>query len=337
MLTPPRPARSLVFCLIASLAGVTAGCESDEVPLAAAQVSPRAIYEGGLIEAGLGASLLVQRWHAAADSALYDDEAAPLPTRQTPAFEAAAPDAWSARLALRRGEVLRLELVPALDADSARVFADLFFVPPADTLPITQTLWSDAAWTYADSTRTLRTDTLRYERRARRDETVVLRVQPELLASGTVAVHLETSPSLGFPVASVNERAIRSLWGAPRDGGARRHEGIDIFAPRGTPVVASASGRITRVQETPLGGRVVWLRTRYGSLYYAHLDSQRVRRGQRVQPGDTLGTIGNTGNARTTPPHLHFGIYTGRGAVDPYPYVVGRRSGPRITLAAAAD
>ncbi|MEM6784210.1 MAG: M23 family metallopeptidase [Bacteroidota bacterium] len=337
MLALPHLARPLEFCFIAALLGSTVGCESGESPLAVADLSPHEAYQDGLIMAGLGTSLLVQRWQDAADTALYVDEAAPLPTWQAPAFNAATPAAWSARLNLRRGEVLRLNVVPALVADSARVFADLFFVPPTDTLPITQRLWSDVAWTYADSTGTVQSDTLRYERRVRRDETVLLRIQPELLATGTVNVRSRTAPSLGFPVASVNERAIRSLWGAPRDGGARRHEGIDIFAPRGTPAVASAPGRITRVQETPLGGRVVWLRTRYGSLYYAHLDSQLVSRGQRVQPGDTLGTVGNTGNARTTPPHLHFGIYTGRGAVDPYPFVVGRRDGPRIRPANATD
>ena len=63
--------------------------------------------------------------------------------------------------------------------------------------------------------------------------------------------------------------------------------------------------------------------TRTGQhLYYAHLDRQLVQPGQHVRPGDTLGLVGNTGNARTTVPHLHFGIYqSGRGAVDPWPYL----------------
>jgi len=68
-----------------------------------------------------------------------------------------------------------------------------------------------------------------------------------------------------------------------------------------------------------LGGNVVWLRDQFGrSHYYAHLDSQVVHRGQRLQVGDTLGFVGNTGNARTTPPHLHFGLYSS-GSFDPYP------------------
>jgi hypothetical protein len=65
------------------------------------------------------------------------------------------------------------------------------------------------------------------------------------------------------------------------------------------------------------------------SLYYAHLDRQTVAAGQRVRAGDTVGFVGNTGNARTTAPHLHFGVYrAGEGAVDPFPYVDTRRPPP---------
>src|SRR5690606_19203455 len=59
------------------------------------------------------------------------------------------------------------------------------------------------------------------------------------------------------------------------------------------------------------------------SLYYAHLDSQVARPGQAVEPGDVLGLMGNTGNARGTPTHLHFGIYGGGGALNPYYFVAG--------------
>ena len=84
--------------------------------------------------------------------------------------------------------------------------------------------------------------------------------------------------------------------------------------------MAAAPGTVTRVNETNLGGKVVWLRDTLGnSLYYAHLDSQAVSSGMQVNIGDTLGFVGNTGNARTTPPHLHFGVYRrGEGPVDPW-------------------
>jgi hypothetical protein len=134
---------------------------------------------------------------------------------------------------------------------------------------------------------------------------------------------VQVDPTLAFPVLPGNERDVGSRFGAPREGGRRSHHGIDIFARRGTPVIAVADAQVNRVQETPIGGRVVWLRDVHGnSLYYAHLDRQAVTSGQRVQKGDTVGYVGNTGNARTTPPHLHFGIYRrGEGPVDPWWFV----------------
>jgi hypothetical protein len=90
-----------------------------------------------------------------------------------------------------------------------------------------------------------------------------------------------------------------------------------------TPALAAADGVVRGVGVTSLGGKVVWLRDEDGhALYYAHLDRQYVTEGQQVRTGDTLGFIGNTGNARTTPPHLHFGIYArGEGPVDPWYFV----------------
>jgi hypothetical protein len=119
------------------------------------------------------------------------------------------------------------------------------------------------------------------------------------------------------------ERDIGSTFGDPRDGGARAHHGVDIFAPRGTPVLAADSGITRRVGTNARGGNVVWLRDHRGhSLYYAHLDRHAVVEGVRVEIGDTIGFVGNTGNARSTPPHLHFGIYRrGEGPIDPWWFV----------------
>lgn len=134
---------------------------------------------------------------------------------------------------------------------------------------------------------------------------------------------LYTEPTLVFPVSGKGNKAIQSFWGASRGGGSRSHKGIDIFAKRGTPVVAATDGFITNTGNRGLGGKQVWLRDGiFGqSLYYAHLDSIAVSGGNRVKVGDTLGFVGNTGNAKTTSPHLHFGIYTSGGAVDPLPFV----------------
>jgi hypothetical protein len=87
--------------------------------------------------------------------------------------------------------------------------------------------------------------------------------------------------------------------------------------------VAAADGTIVGVREGGIGGKTVWLRPdgQNITLYYAHLDEQLVQEGQAVKKGDVVGLVGNTGNARTTPPHLHFGIYGFGGAINPFPFV----------------
>lgn len=149
-------------------------------------------------------------------------------------------------------------------------------------------------------------------------------IQPEMSAGSDFIITLNKRPLYtAFPVAGKGNAAIGSFWGMERDGGIRKHEGIDIFARRGTPVVAVADGAITYTGEKGIGGKQVWLRdSNFGSsLYYAHLDSIAVTSGSRVRVGDTLGFVGNSGNAKFTPPHLHFGIYRNYGAVNPLPFV----------------
>jgi murein DD-endopeptidase MepM/ murein hydrolase activator NlpD len=151
-----------------------------------------------------------------------------------------------------------------------------------------------------------------------------------LLAIGAVLVLIyysrDREPSLTdarvYPV-SGKKADVGSVWGDERDGGRRRHQGIDIFARKGTAVVAIEGGVITSREETRLGGKVLWLRPQgaWWRAYYAHLDEQLVKEGDHVYKGQVIGTVGNTGNAKTTPAHLHFGIYTLFGAIDPLPVV----------------
>jgi murein DD-endopeptidase MepM/ murein hydrolase activator NlpD len=150
----------------------------------------------------------------------------------------------------------------------------------------------------------------------------VLRLQPELFRKGEYSLSITTGPSLLFPVGGKNAKT-GSFWGAGRDGGKRSHEGIDIFAPKNTPAIAAADGIITGVGEGGLGGKVVWLRPldKNVTLYYAHLDKQLVHEGQVVKKGEAVGLVGNTGNAKHTPSHLHFGVYSSSGPVDPFPFV----------------
>ena len=111
--------------------------------------------------------------------------------------------------------------------------------------------------------------------------------------------------------------AYADTWGAPRSGG-RRHEGVDMIAPRGVPIYAVTNGRVT-FKSNRLGGNAVSLvgdnGTRY---YYGHLDSYVGASGRRVLAGDLIGYNGDTGNAKFSTPHLHFEIHPGGGlAVNP--------------------
>ena len=126
--------------------------------------------------------------------------------------------------------------------------------------------------------------------------------------------------TLQVPVRGVAPRALRDTWHGAR-GEGRKHEGIDIFAKRGTAVVATTEGVVLRVSTNRLGGQVVWVLGPGGQRhYYAHLDRYAdIGNGQRVRPGTVLGYVGTTGNAAGTPPHLHYGIYDAGGAINPYP------------------
>ncbi len=132
------------------------------------------------------------------------------------------------------------------------------------------------------------------------------------LATDAVPAHLPN------PILVARPPRLADSWGAARPG-RRRHEGIDIFAPKGTPVVSTTRGIVTRVGMNRLGGRIVGvLGPGLEWHYYAHLDRfGTFHEGDIVQAGDVLGYVGNTGNARTTPSHLHYGIYRG-GAQNPY-------------------
>jgi len=123
-----------------------------------------------------------------------------------------------------------------------------------------------------------------------------------------------------FPVA--DPHTFSSTFGAPRSGG-RSHEGNDIFAPMGTPLLASERGVIDNMGTGTLGGIKLWLIGESGTqYYYAHLIdyADGITEGTLVEAGEIIGYVGNTGNAISTPPHLHYEIHPeGGDAIDPYP------------------
>ena len=245
-----------------------------------------------------------RQWLAASKKALDDAQPISLPYRQQGYFHADNPRALGLQFNAKFGERITF-IINKNGGVHLPIYADLF-KNGSTSSPI---LSADTAST-------------QFSFDAEETGTYILRLQPELFRSGEYRLSVSVGPSLGFPV-SGSKANVGSVWGDSRDGGKRRHEGIDIFAPRLTPAIAAADGYISGVREEGLGGKTVWLRPTDKNvyLYYAHLDKQLVHEGQFVKKGDVVGLVGNTGNAQHTPSHLHFGVYTFAGPVDPLPFV----------------
>jgi murein DD-endopeptidase MepM/ murein hydrolase activator NlpD len=298
---------------------LVAGCGSASVRNPFDRATPHEQYARGLQAAGLADTALARDWLTAAGRALSQPEPARMPLTNEVRHQPTEPRAYGYSFSLKRGRVLRVSLDVAA-SEPARVFIDLFMARDGGQVP------RHLASAEPDAT------TLEYE--IERDATYILRIQPELLRGGTLTIGQQTTAALTFPVAGRTAAAVQSYFLDPRDNNRRDHHGIDIFAPRNTPVLAAADGVVSQVGTSNLGGNIVWVwdHRRGQSHYYAHLERQAVSAGQRVRAGDVVGYVGNTGNARTTPPHLHFGIYQrGEGPIDPLPFVQGAR-GPEISV-----
>lgn len=270
--------------------------------------SPHEKYADALESAGLEATAMGKLWFASADKSLAQPLTISLPYKETGYFAPEKPAAAGYRFTARTGEKLLIKIMAT----------------PSSGVALFTELWQ--AGIEKDKHKLLESvDTLsrQLEYEVNKETDFLVRLQPELLKGIEYTLTITTQPSLAFPVSSSGNPRVISTWGVDRDAGARRHEGVDIAATFRTPALAAAEGRIVRVNENNLGGKVVFLspKDKNYSLYYAHLDSQLVSPGQLVKQGDVLGLVGNTGNARTTPPHLHFGIYTAGGAIDPFPFI----------------
>ncbi len=282
--------------------------------------SPREQYGQSLKQAKLDRTALGSDWLAAGDRALRDSLRIAIPYRESGYFSASRAFAVGYRIDAQRGDKMLIR-VETQGQKSAQVFIDVFALESRDRVSLVAASKAD-------------TNVLAWE--PRRTQTYLIRIQPELLRTGRYTIAITREPALAFPVQGRDSRQISSFFGAPRDGGRRRHEGVDIFAPRGTPAVASVDGVVSGVGTNQLGGNVAFLtdNERNIRLYYAHLDRWNVSDGQRVTVGDTIGFVGNTGNARTTGPHLHFGIYGfSDGATDPLPFIrLGRGPARQVLL-----
>jgi murein DD-endopeptidase MepM/ murein hydrolase activator NlpD len=242
-------------------------------------------------------------WLAASQKALVTPQTIELPYRQNGYFHPDKPRSLGLHFHAKQGERL-VFAINKKPSSNFILYADLFKANSTDPLLSADTSASQFSFDIEET------------------GDYVLRLQPELFRTGEYSLSISVAPSLGFPIA-YSKANIGSFWGDDRDGGKRNHEGVDIFAPKLTPAIAAADGYITGVREGGLGGKTVWLRPegKNYTLYYAHLDQQLVKEGQLVKKGETIGLVGNTGNAKYTPSHLHFGIYTYAGAIDPLPFV----------------
>lgn len=274
------------------------------------QASPHERYADSLHSAGLSETELGRAWIRASTASLAEAPRVELPYREIGYFDPARPGAAAFEVALPAGQRLEAQVTTEPASEDAW-FLDL--------------LRDDGeGWETVASAE----GALEVSRRADDPEVFFVRLQPELLRGGRYEILLQGVGSLAFPVEGAGRGNIGSGFGAPRNGGSRFHRGVDVFAPRGTPVLAAADGRITRVGSNRLGGNVVHLRGEDGlSFYYAHLDRHTVRAGARVRAAEPVGEVGNTGNARNTPPHLHFGVFRRGEAVDPYGYLVDLGAG----------
>jgi hypothetical protein len=254
-----------------------------------------------------------REWEAASLAAIDAPLLAGRAYREIGLFPEEGPHALGLRVSIPEGQRLHLNL-DGDDGDLPPLFLDVFREAPDSLTGESPDQRRRPAFVLGDE---LDGDSWAFDAPETGD--FVLRVQPELGGGGRYQLTIRVGAPWHFPVADAGEEDIGSVFGDLRDGGRREHHGVDIFAPRRTPVLAAADGRISSVDTTGVGGRVVWQREANGrrSIYYAHLDEALVQDGQQVRAGDTIGLVGNTGNARTTPPHLHFGAYR-RGAMDPW-------------------
>ena len=276
-------------------------------------ISPYESYVKSLETSGISKSSMGKKWISSGQNALLNpNESIRPPFKSEIFFREITPTAVSYGLKYEENAKLTFK-ISSKGKDNNGVYVDIFENNPNKNR-IKNFYVKDTIFVYENNN----------------TQNLILRIQPQLLVNQYVTLEIIENAKLAFPVKNGSNKDIQSHWGVPREGGLRKHEGVDIFNKKGTPILAVEDGKIARVGTNHLGGKVVWQRLgMFGqSIYYAHLDSQAVSTGQTVKKGDIVGFMGNTGNAKTTPSHLHFGIYTGSGAIDPILYILKRDTIP---------
>ncbi len=310
-------------CAVLASIVFASACQPEIVPKPYVPTSAHDAYRHSLEETGLSKTALGRDWKKAGASALRSPVEVAPPFKETVYIDAAGAFATGYRFSVVRGQrtEVQLSLQPTSDW---RIYLDLFREPEKRGEPRVHV----ASGGEGD---------LRLAFEPRQDGKYLLRIHSELLRGGSCTLEIRNIASLDFPVAGHDVSSIGSTFGAPREAGRRSHHGVDIFARRHTEVLATSNARVRRVDEWKLGGNIIWLEDpeRNIRLYFAHLQTQDVEEGVWVKAGDRIGTVGNSGNARTTPPHLHFGVYArGKGPIDPYPFIHQPTRKPRAVRVA---
>ena len=283
------------------------GCRQENVPERYRPRNEHDVYKLSLIQANIHESALGKDWVKSSRKSLEQAIEVEPPYKEAFFLDPAKAESMGYRFSVKRGQKIEVKVV-MLHTDSMKVFIDLYRFNN-DSLKYYQHVASADSSDYQ----------LAFE--PRRDADYILRLQPELLRGGRFSITIQKVPSYSFPVAGRSSKSIESYFGAPRDDGKREHHGVDIFARRHTPIIAPTRAYVRSVTTRGIGGNIIWLRDSRGhNLYFAHLQTQLVNPRTYVNPGDTIGTVGNTGNAKLTPTHLHFGIYRG-GPIDPINFI----------------
>ena len=266
--------RSRWFPVIPVLASLMlGGCQPEKVPVPYQPTDAYDAYRHSLQEAQLLQTALGSDWVQAGELALRNPTRVSTPFEEHHFVEADRAVARGFRFHVTHGQRVEVE-VSAHSEKPIRLFIDLFRLDPTSDSPLTHV----ASAGEGDR---------RLDFEPRNNGEYVLRVQPELLRSAQCEIVIRKVRSLAFPVEGYDTPAIGSGFGAPRDAGRRTHHGVDIFARRHTPVIATSEAVVRRVDVWSLGGNIVWLwdAERQLRLYYAHLQTQEVTEGQRVSRG----------------------------------------------------
>jgi len=289
-------------------------CQQKEPTLSSlfTPLSARANYENRLKENKDYDKNKLVEWDSISNLAFSKNVEIPTPYRQTGFFLKGRAEVLAFEVPLKLGEQIDIQLTS--DTADIQLFMDFFQKIDGHWHPILKSKEGQTAFHFV----------------VPKSETFLLRIQPQFHKAANYELKILKHPTYAFPVKGRKYEDVWSFWGDERDAGKRKHEGIDVFAKRGEPLIAVTKGYVAEVGDKGLGGKQIYLRDadNNNAIYYAHLHKQLVVQGQTVEVGDTIGLVGNTGNASGTHPHLHFGIYLpgGQGAVDPLPFVKKHRN-----------